>query len=278
MDKLSEVKTVEVEEGREVEERDRERDNKKRQIQALKHPEEASLYHKTLRRARWVYNSIRIDTNQKKDWKKPFPTSGHVQLRRALSTKSNTGGGTAAGQTDHKEHGTPKRVLKQANPLRFIMNPQSRGPGGEEDSLALKSLRSRSPMGSDHRSSEHSQSSKQTASGVWDEAMASRRIKRKQSTVSSPETPLPRTTSDSISLAKSYERTQSLPMDQSSTSAATERETEETVATLETITEGSLTWEETAMEKEITAGQRKGEEADQSRYSTHHTHLQYVSE
>ena len=231
MDKLSEVKAVEQEEGREVEERDRERDDRKRQIHALKHPEEASLYRKTLRHARQLYEGIRVDRHEKKDWQKPFSAPSHTHLRRALST---TASASVSTHTNTREQATPKRILKQANPLRFVMNPLSRVTAGREESV-------REGLKSDRQSS---QSSKHVvASGTWEGVGPSKKIRRRRSTASSPEAPISHTEPD-LPHTVSYERTQSLPVDASPTSRVPEGTAEESAAAavrLETISEDTLT-------------------------------------
>ena len=233
---------MEQEEGREVEQKDRERDDKKRQIHALKHPEQASLYRKTLRSARRLFDGIRVDSNQKKDWKKPFASSAHAPLHRAFSTRSNTGPRGAGSN----EQLSPKKERKQLNPLRSMMNPLThiveredpvRGGAG----LIQRQKGSIEELDFDRRSSGQSQISKrQAASMKLEEVKLPRKTRRIHSMSSTPDTPLSREGSEGP-LPASYERTQSLPTDASPiTSAPPEPAVQEMVVKLETITEASM--------------------------------------
>lgn len=222
VDKLSEVKAVEQEEGREVEKRDRERDDKKRQIHALKHPEEASLYRKTLRSARRLFDGIRVDSNQKRDWEKPFSSSlvsSHAPLKRHLSTRSNAGVG--GGVKTPTEQQTPQRESsRQYNPLRFMLNPLSLITERGEERLTERPQGSIEDLDTNQRYSIHSQSSKYTptASTVLEDSVLSKNIRRRHSTASTPEPTSPYNVTDDRTLSSplaSYDRTQSEPVDPS---------------------------------------------------------------
>ena len=263
VDKLSEVKSVEHEEGREVEQKDRQRVYRKKQIHALKHPEQGSLYRKTLRSARRLFDGILVDNNQKKDWRKPFATSSHAPLHRAFSIRSNTGPHAA----EFSEHLSPKKERKQLNPLRSMMNPLSHIVEREDPTSRGVALRERQKgsieeLDIDRRSSGHSQSSKQQAASVTlEEVQLLKNIRRRRSTASTPDTPMSHEGSEAPHSA-SYERTQSLPIDPSPTSRVPpEQTTQETLVKLETITEGS---DESPTSKLETA---TGEDStDQSRF------------
>lgn len=205
MDKLSEVKSVEQEEGREVEKKDRERKDKKRHINALKHPEQASIYRKTVRSARRLIEGIRVDSNQKKDWQKPF--SGHGTLKHQKSTGSGLGALPLSSDNQMGER-------KQFNPLRFVMNPMLSQSLLREQSAARASEMASSveALDADHRSSMQSSSTQQSERAARDSTRSkSRDLKRKVSSASTPETLSPRDF-DTSSTA-SYERTQSVPME-----------------------------------------------------------------
>ena len=233
---------MEQEEGREVEQKDRERHDRKRQIHALKHPEHGSLYRKTLRSARRVFDGIRVDSNQKKDWRKPFATPSHAPLHQAFSTRSNTGTRGA----ELGEQATPKKERKHLNPLRSMINPLSHIVEREDAMSRGVAMRERQKgsieeLDVDRRSSGHSQSSKQQAASVTlEEVKFPKRIRKRHSTVSTPDTPLSHDGSD-ITPSALYERTQSLPVDPSPISRVPpEAATQETSVKLETITEGSM--------------------------------------
>ena len=245
---------MEHEEGRESEKRDRERNDKKRQIHALKHPEEVSLYRKTLRSARRLFDGIRVDSHQQKDWKKPL-TSKHGALKRHLSLK----GTMSPGVRTPTEHSSPQKEHKQSNPLRFMMNPLSLVTE-REDRLTER------PQGSieeldnaNQRYSIHSQTSSRyaatAASTTWEDSISSsRNVRRRLSTASTPEPLSPRVDSDrgGSSPPISYERTQSVPVPPSLTSRGSELSSvyEAAPKLLETITEDTATATESATDQE----------------------------
>jgi hypothetical protein len=240
VDKLSEVKSVEQEEGMEVEKKDRERKDKRRHINALKHPEEASLYRKTIRSAKRLFDSITVDSHQKKDWQKPF--SSHPPVMRHTSGKS-ANSGTLVARTP-----SPSKERKQSNPLRFIMNPLSRmgimETEEEEPARARFERRLHSSveeLDTAHRFSIQSRSShgSKRVAELPSAASKSKKVQRKQSTISSPDPQSPQEID--IPLGASYEWTQSVPL----VPTLTPRESElssvlETVPTLEPITEDSV--------------------------------------
>lgn len=205
VDKLSEVKSVEQEEGREVEKKDRERKDKKRHINALKHPEQASLYRKTLRNARRLIEGITVDSHQKKDWQKPF--SGHGTLKHQKSTGS--GLGTLPLSSDNQ-----MGQRRQSNPLRFVMNPMlSQSVLGEQSAARAEMVSSVEALDTDHRSSIQSHSTQQSEQVARDSTHSKSRVfKRNISSASTPEHMSPQDF-DMTSSTASYERTQSVPLE-----------------------------------------------------------------
>lgn len=188
-----------------MEKKDRERKDKKRHINALKHPEQASIYRKTLRSARRIIEGITVDSHQKKDWQKPF--SGHGTLKHQKSTGSGVG-------TLPLSSENPMGERKQSNPLRFVMNPMLSQSVLREQSAARASEMASSveALDTDHRSSMQSYSTQQSEHVASDSTRSkSRDFKRKLSTASTPETLSPR--DFDTSLTASYERTQSVPVE-----------------------------------------------------------------
>ena len=237
MDKLSEVKSVEEAEGREVEKKDKERKDKKRHINALKHPEEASLYRKTLRSAKGLLRGITLDSHQKKDWQKPFHS--HNPVKRHLSGKSVASVGTPNPITE-----TPGTTRKQSNPLRFMMG--SLGAAGNREYSVERAIRetSRERLDTDHS----------VGSGTGSESTRSKSksVQRKLSTLSSPDTPSPR--EFDLPPPELYERSQSVPMGAplmqrpSELSSVFEQE-DQPVPKLETIAEDNTTSQPTDLER-----------------------------
>lgn len=238
---------MEQEEGREVEKKDRERKDKKRHIHALKHPEEGSLYRKTLRSAKRLFEGIGVDSHQKKDWEKPF--SGHGPVKRHLSGKST---GNDFGTLLPTVESPMEEQRKQFNPLRFVMNPTSEMGLGErrEDSatpIVEEKRNSMEVVDTDHRSSIPSHSSHPSDRTLEADSTHSktRPIQQKLRTMSSPDTLSPR--EFDVALPALYERTQSVPADPAPMSRQSDLSSvagpEETLPKLETITEDNTVTE-----------------------------------
>ena len=226
---------MEQEEGREVEKKDKERKDKKRYINALRHPEEGGRYRKTIRGAKHLYEGVRSDRPQK-DWEKQL--SRHTPVGRLVSTKSmGSGAGGGIGTRTPVEM-TPKRELRQSNPLRFIMNPISEAIAEREERLAARltlTERVRSSfeeLDVEEGASHHGRPVAGPDSG--DVPRSSRDVRRKVSSMSTPEI------LESVSSPPAnYERTQSLPVSPPSLTAQLSEvyEGDKTVPKLETIDE-----------------------------------------
>ena len=202
---------MEQEEGREVEEKDRVRSDKKRHINALKHPEERGLYRKTLHSAKRLFEGIRIDTHQKKDWQKPI-SSSHAPLHRYLSTKSGATG-RGVGTRTPTEHIPKREQPRQSNPLRFVMNPASQSVSKREigGKLEEQSRGSIEDLDTDPVPSLQNPLGKlKTGLISKDDSTTTSNIKRNISTASSPERLFPREPDSSP--PTSYKRTHSAPV------------------------------------------------------------------
>ena len=247
MDKLSEVKSVEEEEGREVEKKDKERKDKKRHINALKESEGTHLLRRTLKNAVRLYEQVPTDTNQKKDWEKQFSASP-VKQRVNVQAQDDTTSGiffSAEPQTP----GITGRTPRLFNPLRFMVKsdePKSRPQrvSGEErrathttEGLGMHVAGAEDPVGDTGKESKESVLSKGSPKDVGGSVKGSSRsvsLKSRLSTSSSPGIP----THDPLSTRRaSFERTQSNPEGRGLFAKELSHAAQDTTMRLDTIAE-----------------------------------------
>ena len=250
MDKLSEVKSVEEEEGREVEKKDRERKDKKRHINALKESEGTHLLRRTLKDAVRFYEQVPTDTNQKKDWEKQFSSN---PVKQRVSVQDDTISGIFF-SAEPRSPGITVRNPRLFNPLRFMVksdDPKLRPQrvSVEEkraihtsEGLEMGVAGAERPLDTEKESALSKGTPKEVGGSV--QGSSHSLLRSRLSTASSPGTYI--STQDStFSRCASFERTQSTPEETGLFAKALCIAPQDTAMRLDTIAEDNTQAEKT---------------------------------